>query len=220
MNGLELWRVLWRDNEGGALQVEVADLGALHTFPACPSEVDLPIYLGEWLSLAQEQGGDLPERHLTTLLTKMLPSEVRSDVKKMGLLNAPHMQIVNYLKLEQHRWNDSKVAQAHVQRRFASLPGGRKQSVHALQANSPEVEAEGASSKPSGTTSPSENMIDKLTMVCAAREPHISDKPRGRDERRGKQPGRSPSRSPSRSRPDAAFTGCCHCGRRAGAPRF
>ena len=91
LNGLELWRVLWRDNEGGSLAVEVADLGALHAFPPCPSGADLPRYLGEWLTLVQEQGMDLPERHLTTLLTKLLPPDVQLDVKRMNLLYAPYM---------------------------------------------------------------------------------------------------------------------------------
>ena len=57
----------WQQKEGGANEVEVAELGCLHDFPACPSAVDLPRYLGEWLALAQDQGRDLPERHPTTL---------------------------------------------------------------------------------------------------------------------------------------------------------
>ena len=89
LNGLELLRCMWVRYEGGAAEVEVADLGALHDFPACPDAVSLQQYLGEWLSIVQEQGTDLPARHLTTLLTKMLPAEVHADVKRMNLLKAP-----------------------------------------------------------------------------------------------------------------------------------
>ena len=85
LNGMELWRVLFVQNEGGAHEVEIADLGALQAFPQCPSGNDLQQYLGEWLTLVQEQGRDLPPRHLTTLLLKMLPSEVHADVKRKEL---------------------------------------------------------------------------------------------------------------------------------------
>ena len=36
LNGLELLRAMWLRFEGGASEVEVADLGALHEFPQCP----------------------------------------------------------------------------------------------------------------------------------------------------------------------------------------
>ena len=73
LNGLELLRKMWGKYEGGASEVEVADLCALHEFPKCPDATMLQQYLGEWLSIVQEQGQDLPHRHLSTLLLKMLP---------------------------------------------------------------------------------------------------------------------------------------------------
>ena len=36
--------------QGGASEVEVADLGALHAFPQCPNGNDLQRYLGEWIA--------------------------------------------------------------------------------------------------------------------------------------------------------------------------
>ena len=69
-------------------------LGALHNFPECEASTNLSVYLGEWLSLVQEQGMDLPQRHLTTLLVKMLPADVRLDVKTMNLMHDPYQQIV------------------------------------------------------------------------------------------------------------------------------
>ena len=70
LSGMELWRVLFVQNEGGAQEVEVAGPGPLHEFPHCPSGNDLAQYLGEWLTFVNEQGQDLPQRHLTTLLLK------------------------------------------------------------------------------------------------------------------------------------------------------
>ena len=89
LNGLELWRILWVTMEGGASEVELSDLGALHDFPACGSSSHLPMYLGEWVALVQEQGGDLPPRHLRSLLLKMLPQDAYDEVKRMDLLHSP-----------------------------------------------------------------------------------------------------------------------------------
>ena len=116
LNGLELLRHMWIKFEGGAAQVEVADLRALHTFPRCPDSSVLQEYLGERLAIAQEQGNDLPARHLTTLLTKMLPADVHADVKQVKLLTAPHMDIVAYLQTEADRGVDGRVAQHRAQR--------------------------------------------------------------------------------------------------------
>ena len=126
LNGLELWRVLWATMEGGASEVEVADLGALHNFPSCTSNEHLPRFLGEWLTLVQEQGRDLPDRHLRTLLLKMIPPDAYSEIKRMNLLQAHYLDIVRFLKSEQHRFIDQRVAKVHQQNRFSSLPGSKK----------------------------------------------------------------------------------------------
>ena len=46
-NGIELWRKLYMENEGGAEQVALAGLRRLHRFPTCPSQDKLGFYLGE-----------------------------------------------------------------------------------------------------------------------------------------------------------------------------
>ena len=46
LDGLELRRALSRDNEGGSVEVEIADLGAFHTCPPCPSSDQVMAYLG------------------------------------------------------------------------------------------------------------------------------------------------------------------------------
>ena len=121
-NGLELLRYMYVRFEGGAEEVEVADLGALHDFPPCTASTNLQNFLGEWLAIVQEQGEDLPQRHLRTLLVKMLPQDVKDDLKRMKLLKAPYMDIVDHLQTDASRWIDTKVAQHHIQRRFSALP--------------------------------------------------------------------------------------------------
>ena len=100
LNGLELWRVPFITNEGGAQQVEVADLGALHNFPHYENNFDLMAFLGEWITLVQEQGQDLPDRNLRTLLLKMTPKDAYAEVKGMNLRDAHNLQIVTFLKRE------------------------------------------------------------------------------------------------------------------------
>ena len=73
----------------GANEAEAVDLGSLHTFPKCPNSAVLQQYLGLWMSIVDEQGGDLPSRHLNTLLLKMLPDDVLEDVKRQKLLGGP-----------------------------------------------------------------------------------------------------------------------------------
>ena len=77
LSGLEVWRILWIRHEGGAQEVDIADLGALQTFPECHDSNLLALYLGEWLTLVQAQGQDLPDRHLRQLLMNMLIKEAR-----------------------------------------------------------------------------------------------------------------------------------------------
>ena len=76
------------------MEVELAELSALHDFPSCPSGSDLPRFLGEWFALVQEHGRDLPQRHLTTLLTNMLPREVHDDVKRMNMLHSQQEHVL------------------------------------------------------------------------------------------------------------------------------
>ena len=60
LNGAELRRVLRINNESGAEEVEVADLGALHAFPPCQSGAALPQYWGLRLPIVNGEGSDLP----------------------------------------------------------------------------------------------------------------------------------------------------------------
>ena len=53
MNGLELWRLMHLRFESGAEEVELADLGALHMIPKCPSGNELAQYLGDWNMLVK-----------------------------------------------------------------------------------------------------------------------------------------------------------------------
>ena len=63
-NGLELWRALYQENEGGAEQVIMAGIRRFQRFPKCPSKTRLQAHLGEWQSLRKQHGGHLPDVRL------------------------------------------------------------------------------------------------------------------------------------------------------------
>ena len=63
-NGFELWRALFKENEGGAEQVALGGMSNLHSFPQCPRIEDLQHWLGQWQMVRQKFGADLPEIHL------------------------------------------------------------------------------------------------------------------------------------------------------------
>ena len=185
--------------------MEVADLGALHTFPECDSVAHLTRYLGRWMSLVQTQGQDLTDRHLRTMRLKMIGPEARDEVKQMKLNDAHYMVIVNRIKGEAGRLADKRVAKLHIQQRRASLPGSKKSVNAVLEAP---AEAEDPETKVLANT---------LSMVCAALEKFQK---RGRSTKRddsndkARRRSQSPRRgSPaSRSMPNRTFPGCWHCG--------
>ena len=73
-----------------------------------------------------------------------------------------------------------------------------------------------ASTAPS--TTPTDPVIDKLNMVCAALEKF--SKNRGRETRKDRPTGSNKSsRSSSRERPDSKFKGCWHCCKKDGHQR-
>ena len=47
-NGIELRRALFVENEGGAEQVQLGGMNALHAFPKCPGVSDLQHWVGQW----------------------------------------------------------------------------------------------------------------------------------------------------------------------------
>ena len=58
-NGLELWRSIFQENEGGAEHVVMAGIRRFQRFPKCPGKARLQSYLGEWQTLRKAHGGTL-----------------------------------------------------------------------------------------------------------------------------------------------------------------
>ena len=80
-NGLELWRRLYEECEGGAEQVMLAGVTRFMNFEKCTSKAKLSTFLGEWETLRRTYGDHLPDVFLYTLLLNMLPDDVAKEVR-------------------------------------------------------------------------------------------------------------------------------------------
>ena len=143
----------------------------------------------------------------------MLPQDVKDDLKRITMLNAPCEAIIKYLHKEQSPWTDTQIAQARMQMRVASLPTGKRRPVHMLQDatgdDSPQQQSASDNSSATSTTATDPAAVETLNLVCATLDK--LSKERGRDVRTGKDTQRS--RTPSRDRPESTVKGCWHCGK-------
>ena len=105
-NGIELWRKLFRENEGGAEQVTLSGLKRLHRFPECPSKELLGHYLGEWRYLKTTFGSNIPDASLYTMLLNMLPSGVQKEVRDRRNTLTTTQAATDYLDKELDRYQD------------------------------------------------------------------------------------------------------------------
>ena len=143
LNGLELWRRLFVENDGGAVETQVQERDCFIRFPQCPDPKYLNEYLNTWETLAGEYGVHLPEEHLMSMLLNVLPSSTRTDVRKY-LKDHPfktHKDVIAHLQLDINHEIDEKVAEALRTRRFGDLPGYDPKSVQALQHQKPEAQS-------------------------------------------------------------------------------
>ena len=64
LNGLERWRRMYFDNQGGAIEVEIQDRDCFINFPMCKDPKHLNEYLNTWEELSAVHGAHLPDDHL------------------------------------------------------------------------------------------------------------------------------------------------------------
>ena len=114
-NGIELWRRLYMEHEGGAEQVALAGLRRFHAFPKCPSLRDLNAHIGEWLKARAEFAHGVPPEHLREFFLDILPDTLRLEIirRKVDSLDA----MIAFAQEEVARENDKRLAVAHEARR-------------------------------------------------------------------------------------------------------
>ena len=199
-HGMELWRALFVENEGGAEQVIVGGMNNLHTFPRCERSENLQTYIGYWQQTRMQYGHGLPDGHLRTMFLNILPPAVEKEVRENKDLDTLQ-KCIDHVLQSLGRYNDSRVAKLHSQRLKHLLSHGQKNPVNM-------IEVDGHEDRPSNT--PVENqpicaISQKLDGLIAA-----LNNQRGGNARKPRDA--SPANRSGLSRPDPKFEGCWHCG--------
>ena len=188
LNGLELWRRLFFENEGGATEAEVQERECFIHFPECPDPKYLAEYLNEWEALNQAHGTHLPDAHLQSMLKSMLPAGVRSELRKWcrDRPTCTVNDVTRYLRSDLAQGVDERVAQALRTRRFQDLPGF-KGKINSLQVEPPP--------QPHEAERPARDDTNQLLQrVCATLE-KLPQQLRGRGNDR-RRPGSKPNSRP------------------------
>ena len=202
-NGIELWRRLFSDNEGGGEQVETCGVRDLHGFPSCTRVEDLANYVGEWQLSRTKHGGDMPEVHLKTMFMNMLPSVVAEDVRKQKHLDTL-AKIIGYVQAESFIHKDKQLGKMHSERLRKRLQSGK--SVGAMPVMETETDA--------GFNDEIRGMKGQIEALVAA----IQQKQRPHPHKTGNKTPPTGTRTPpdrrsknGLTRPDPKFGTCWHC---------
>ena len=209
-NGIELWRSLFIENEGGSEQVELGGMASLHAFPQCPSMTDLQHWIGQWQITRLKFGRDLPESHLRQMFLNMLPNVLSSKLRERKDLSTLQ-QYIDEVNGDLGRLNDGHLARIQSQRMKNSLQHGPKNPVNAVVEEHRD-HGPHSSEGPTTTSSAHDELSKKLDGLIAALNDN-KGQGRGRGTDRDRSPGpKARSASPRDRRPDSRFKGCLHCG--------
>ena len=210
-NGFELWRALFKENEGGAEQVALGGMSNLHSFPQCPRVEDLQHWLGQWQMVRQKFGADLPEIHLRQMFLNMLPNSVSEKLReRKDLTTLQHY--INEVDADLGRLNDARLAKIQAQRMTNALKSGSRTPVSAMV----EDPVEPTHSPPSQNNSNgNDELSKKLDALIAAVTSNGPPQPRGRTANQSRD-SRQRSKSPRGIDPawEKEGKGCLHCGSR------
>ena len=208
-NGIELWRALFVENEGGAEQVILGGMTSLHAFPQCPSLGDLQHWVGQWQITRQKFGQGLPEMHLRQMFLNMLPPAVAEKLRERKDISTLQ-EYINEINGDLGRLNDARLAKVNAQRMKTTLLHGAKNAVNVLVEEPLE---QGFDEKPPNVQDEISKKLDGLIAVLTKQ--NSESRGRSAERRDGKRTDRTKSPragSPRSKGPDPRFKGCLHCG--------
>ena len=132
LNGLELWRRLYADHEGGAEQAILAKMQRLRSFPKCPSKTRPGAYLGKWDTLRNQYGADLPDYTAYAMLLNMVPDDVATELRDQTNWISTTELATDYLRNERSRYANRHLASIHEKVDDAQLQSDPKTPINAL----------------------------------------------------------------------------------------
>ena len=230
-NGLELWRALCMENCGGSAEMATNERGFFIDFPKCERAIDLRVHLGQWLKLKQKYGGNLPQDHLILMFQRILPDDVRENLKLQRDMKEDLQRQIDHVLGElgtsiDHtlsKWNISKLNKALK----SSKPPGSA-GIHAVQTDHEERRITAASAPAPPVPDAASLQANLERMVAAA----FNKQSRGRDPKRRTPSGSRDNsagstgsrRTSNRKIPSPKFKGCWCCGaddhQRQNCPKF
>ena len=83
-NGFELWRALFVEYEGSDEYIALDGRTKLKNFPAITTTNGITQVLNDWSHAMLKYGGDIGPVARRTMLLKILPESLRTDVLKNG----------------------------------------------------------------------------------------------------------------------------------------
>ena len=207
-NGVELWRALYIQNEGGADLAVVGGMNDFHNFPQCEKPENLQTWIGQWQQVRNQFGAGLPEAHLKTMFMNMLPNNVQNDVRSHPELTTLQ-SIIDHVLKDLGRYNDARIAKLHSNRLRTLLHNGIKSPVHAVV--EPTQPGHTTTTDSTSDSSPLNVITSKLDGLIAALNQSNGNRSRAASPNGRGTRANSPGRSSNLARPDPKFEGCWHC---------
>ena len=94
-NGFELWRALFVEYEGSDEYIALDGRTKLQNFPPITSTKGITHTLNDWSHMMMKYGSDIGQVTRRTMLLKILPDQLRTDVLKNGFQTTdPIMQML------------------------------------------------------------------------------------------------------------------------------
>lgn len=221
-NGMELWRILYMENEGVARQVAVAGRSGWYSSPQCPNTTDVYTYVNQWNTMRVQYGIGVPDDHLVNMFHNILPAAIVTDLRKNRNLITLDDHIAEVLS-DVGRHNDERLVKVHAKR--------LQNVLHPVSRTvSPVIGADMAPDQQAVVQEPTsmEAMMMKMEplqqQLVAVVGANSSNHARSRSPSpSGSRNGGKPTRRPNNNRPDPKFKGCWECGEdhaRAKCPIF
>ena len=213
-NGLEHWRSLYLQNCGGSSEMANAERGFWIEFPKCERAGDLQPHLTQWTSLKSKYGGHLPEDHLIHMLHRILPDDVRDELKLHRDLKYSLQGQLDYLQGEMSTFVDAKLSKWNLTKLQQSLKPKVKNStgISVVQAEPSSTPADHVPPPPVPDMAAFQSNLERMVAAAVTREtrgrqPHKSTPTGSRSGSTGSRNGRT-----TRNLPNPRFKGCWCCG--------
>ena len=197
-NGLEMWRWLYLEFQGGSEAVMLGGSRRLQDWPRCNKMDQLSQHLDDWTECLQTYGSELLAAPgiLRTMLLGIIPTELEDE-----LLSKPHVktwqEIINWCKIKTVYRRQKVLSEA------ARRPGGRINSLIIDHPDDKEDEPEKNGSAAFDESQPPQWFLDHINALSG----------KGKGGGKGDRNSRRDTKGGGKGKGvRITFKGCWHCG--------